>query len=84
MSVKYTWWGYAKNMVRVYPQRVAQYEDIMAAIPSDADAYLKTMYGDYMKLPPKDKQVVRHHTEYIDLNNPYTKYKGIYYCVDKK
>lgn len=30
MGVKYTWWGYAKNMVRSYPQRVAQYEDIIA------------------------------------------------------
>ena len=30
MGVKYTWWGYAKNMVRCYPQRVAQYEDIIA------------------------------------------------------
>lgn len=30
MGVKYVWWGYAKNMVRVYPQRVAQYEDLIA------------------------------------------------------
>ena len=37
-----------------------------------------------MTYPPKEKQTVKHHTEYIDLNNPYTKYKGIYYCVDKK
>ena len=42
------------------------------------------MYGDYMTYPPKEKQTVKHHTEYIDLNSPYTKYKGIYYCVDKK
>lgn len=25
------------------------------------DAYLSSMYGDYMKLPPKDKQITHHH-----------------------
>ena len=66
-----------------FGERKGQFEDIMVSIPSNAEAYCKAMYGDYMALPPKEKQVVRHHTEYIDLNEPYTKYKGIYYCVDK-
>lgn len=30
MSVKYSWWSYVKGMVRAFPQRVAQYEDIIA------------------------------------------------------
>lgn len=29
-------------------------------IPSNYDEYLKTIYGDYMKLPPIDKQVTHH------------------------
>ena len=37
MSVKYAWWGYAKAMIRAYPMRKAQYEDIidMSAIPNN-------------------------------------------------
>lgn len=64
--------------------RLIEFEDIQACIPSDAEKYCEAMYGDYMSLPPKDKQVVRHHTEFIDLNNSYTKYKGIYYCTGLK
>lgn len=30
MGVKYGWWSYAKSMIRAYPARVAQYEDIIA------------------------------------------------------
>lgn len=29
MGVKYPWWGYVKNMIRAYPLRAAQYEDIL-------------------------------------------------------
>ena len=67
-----TWFG----------ERKVQFEDIMVTVPSDAEAYCKAMYGDYMSLPPEDKRVVRHHTEYIDLEEPYQKYKGIYYCKE--
>lgn len=65
-----------------FGDRKERFEDIMASVPSDAEAYCTAMYGDYMALPSKEKRVVRHHTEYIDLTEPYTKYKGIYYCVD--
>lgn len=78
-----------RSLMIAYPKewigyRKVPFEDIMAVVPSNAEAYCTALYGDYMSLPPKDKQVVRHHTEYIDLNNPYTKYKGIYYCVKEK
>ena len=33
-----------------------------------------------LKLPPVDQQCVKHNTLYIDLNTPYTSYKGEYYC----
>ena len=67
-----TWFG----------ERKVQFEDIMATVPSDAEAYCKAMYGDYMSLPPEEKRAVRHHTEYIDLKESYQKYKGIYYCKE--
>lgn len=62
-----------------FGEREEQFEDIMVAVPSNAEAYCTAMYGDYMALPPKEKRVVRHHTEYIDLEKSYTNYRGIYY-----
>ena len=63
-----------------FGNRKIAFEDIEVNIPSNAEAYLTAMYGDYMQLPPEEKRVVRHNTIYIDLNTPYKKYKGIYYC----
>ena len=64
-----------------FGERKVPFEDMMAVVPSNAEAYCTAMYGDYMSLPPKEKQVVRHHTEYIDLNTPYTAYRGKYYLT---
>lgn len=36
------------------------FEDASFYCPKDYDKYLKCIYGDYMKLPPKDKQVSHH------------------------
>ena len=63
-----------------FGDRKMQFEDIEVNVPSNAEAYLTAMYGDYMALPPEEKRIVRHNTIYIDLNTPYEKYKGIYYC----
>lgn len=56
------------------------FEDISVQIMGGSDEYCRMMYGDYMKLPPVDQQCVKHNTLYIDLNTPYTSYKGEYYC----
>lgn len=37
--------------------RYGEFEGVQAPIPEDADAILKIWYGDYMKLPPKEKQI---------------------------
>ena len=37
-----------------------EFEGKCYAAPKRYDEYLKIMYGDYMKLPPKDKQVSHH------------------------
>lgn len=35
------------------------------------DEYLTNLYGDWRKLPPKEKQVTHHDFVYIDLDKPY-------------
>ena len=32
--------------------------------------YLRSVFGDYMQRPPKDKQVPHHDIAYLDLNTP--------------
>ena len=59
--------------------RKAEFEDIVANIPSSAEEYCKELYGNYMQLPPIEDRHPRHNTVLIDLENSYTKYKGKYY-----
>ena len=49
------------NGTCLFPVNTALFEGVELFIPSDADAYLKSMFGDYMKLPDS-KQRVSHHT----------------------
>ena len=57
-----------------------EFEGHMMPVPEDVDEYLKISFGDYMKLPPEEDRIARHTTSFIDLDNSYTKYKGIHYC----
>ena len=61
-----------------------EFEGKKMPIPSGYDNYLRMAFGDYMKLPPKEKQVPEHDVVYCDLNNSYKNYRGKYYCIDKK
>lgn len=75
--------GYMKNR---YPRNIFEkavykkFEDTKMPIPIGYDEYLKMVFGDYRKLPPKEKRIPAHDAVKIDLNVPYTEYKGIYYC----
>lgn len=60
-------------------QRVP-FEDTLINVPVDYDKYLSVMYGDYMQLPPEEKRKVQHNTVLIDLEKPYTDFKGKFYC----
>lgn len=48
--------------VQEYP-----YEDTTFAGPKDYDAFLSSLYGDYMQLPPEDKRENRHQIKELDL-----------------
>lgn len=76
--------GYMKNW---YPKEAfakevfVPFEDTQLPIPVGYDDYLKVAFGDYMTMPPEDKQVASHDVLFMDLNRPYTEYKGIKYNV---
>ncbi len=44
--------------------------------PAQVSSYLTTRFGDYMRLPPIEKQVSEHNFVYINLNLPFREYKG--------
>ena len=56
------------------------FEDTLMPLPIGYDSYLRLAFGDYMRLPPKEKRVASHDSVLLDLKNPYKKYKGKYYC----
>lgn len=59
------------------------FEGYKMPIPIGYDDYLKTAFGDYMKEPPKEKQIPQHDVVFCDLNSSYKKYKGKYYCKEE-
>lgn len=48
----------------IFPLSEILYEGCSFSCPANPDAYLKDLYGDYMKLPPEKKRVV--HAVYIN------------------
>ena len=43
------------------------YEDTVFSGPENYDAFLSSLYGDYMQLPPADKRENRHQIQELDL-----------------
>lgn len=75
-------------MMKKYPKEAFKkviymdFEGEQMPVPKGYDMYLKIAFGDYMKLPPKEKQVPHHDVVFCDLLNSYKKYKGKYYCKE--
>ena len=74
--------GYMKNW---YPKEAFEkavflpFEDSLMPVPVGYDDYLKIAFGNYMELPPVEKRVASHEVSFMDLDTPYTEYKGIRY-----
>lgn len=45
------------------------FEDMTIEAPIGYEQYLKSIYGDYMKLPPEDKRISHHSHYYLNLNH---------------
>lgn len=53
-------------------------------IPVDYDNHLKSLYGNYMEMPPVDKRIpATDNLVFYDLDHSYLDYRGKYYCVEK-
>ena len=60
------WYGTPYMKFRYFPQEVLEefidcdFEDSKAMIIKDYDKFLKSTYGDYMKMPPESERVPKH------------------------
>ena len=52
------------------------FENIKCRVPAEYDKWLTQVYGDYMTLPPKEKRITHHDTDYIDLSKSYLEYEA--------
>lgn len=71
--------SYKKN---VYPRRWfsarqdGAFENGMYPIPTEYDALLTALYGDYMQLPPPEERVCKQHALLVDTERSYEEYQG--------
>lgn len=57
------------------------FEDIMINIPVGAHEYMTRIFGDYMSWPEEEQRCAKHDIVYLNLKEPFEKYRGVYYCV---
>lgn len=58
-----------------------EFEGCLEPLPCGYDEYLRIAFGDYMRMPPADKQKPHHFVAYLDLSAPYEQYKWVRYAV---
>lgn len=76
-----------KGLFRLYEREVfdttdAEFEGITVKIPAGYDYYMKQIYGDYMAMPKNLNMDMSNRygvVKYVNLNEPYTKFRGKYY-----
>lgn len=54
--------------------RILPFENLTVRVPKQAEKWLTQVYGNYMKLPPQEKQMAHHYTDKIDLEHSYQNY----------
>ena len=62
------YFGEIFQKAQILPPAIKSFEGEEALIPSDYDAYLKNLYGDYLKIPPVNKRE-RHFVVELNLSS---------------
>lgn len=81
--------GSIKGMMWVHPkewfssQVWVDFEGYKVPLMAGYHQYLTRIFGDYMQRPPVDQRKPKHELEYVDMNHPYTYYKGTKYFPEK-
>ena len=76
-------------MQNEYPKEIFEkairvpFEGVEMPIPQGYDQYLTMAFGDYMQLPPKEKQVCHHEFEVMDMDHSYRIYRGTKYMAGR-
>lgn len=60
------------------------FEGEKVPLPAGYHEYLTFAFGNYMQRPPKSERVAKHDLLFVDMDHPYTDYKGVYYFPDKE
>ncbi len=81
--------GSIKGMLYIHPkkwfasQKWVDFEGYKVPLMAGYHQYLTRIFGNYMQRPPKEQQKPKHELEFVDMDHPYTYYKGIKYFPDK-
>lgn len=76
-----------KGLFRLYKRDVfntidAEFEGVCVKIPAGYDYYMRMIYGDYMNIPKNLDMDMRNRygvVKYINLNEPFVKFRGVEY-----
>lgn len=69
-------WGMRECVPAKWLQKtiLLKFEGILVKAPAMYDQYLTHVYGDYMKLPPKNQRIPHHYISAIDFEHSYQRY----------
>jgi len=70
-------WGFKEFMPKevIETPELYDFEHLRLFGARDADRYLKSLYGNYMQLPPAEKRKSHHNFKYINLELPFEEYR---------
>lgn len=80
-SFRALFYGYPRSY---FETKEVPFEDITIHIPAGAHEYMTRIFGDYMSWPPEEQRCAKHDIVYLNLEEPFEKFKGVYYCVEKE
>lgn len=69
---------------KFFETKEVPFEDTVINIPIGYHEYLTRIFGDYMSLPPENQRCAKHDFVYMNMDEPFINYKGMYYCVPKE